>query len=49
MFHYRLERMLSSVVTQEELITILTHLTNVGSEHTVDGPDKRIHRIARAI
>ena len=49
MLHYRLERMLSGVVVEEELIAVFAHLTDVGSEHTVDRLDKRLYRIARAV
>ena len=47
--HYRLERMLCGIVIEEELIAVFAHLTDVGSEYAVDGPDKCLHRIARTI
>lgn len=47
--HYRLESMLCGIVVEEEPIAVLAHPTDVGSEHTVDSLDKRLHRIARAI
>ena len=47
--HYRLESMLCGIVVEEELIAVLAHLTDVGSEHAVDSIDKRLYRIARAI
>ena len=47
--HYRLERMLCGIVIEEELIAVFAHLTDVGSEHTVDSLDKRLYRIAWAI
>ena len=47
--HYRLESMLCGIVIEEELIAVFAHLTDVGSEHTVDSLDKRLYRIARTI
>lgn len=41
--HYRLESMLCGIVVEEELIAVFAHLTDVGSEHAVDGLDKSLH------
>ena len=49
MLHYSTESMLRCVVIEEELISVLTHLTDIGSEHTVDGLNKRLYRIAWTI